>query len=150
MISDVLAAESVISTLEKIVIGIQVFGGLLLMIFTFSTIFIIFMAIGITVYSQKNEIIVMKLVGANNWYVRAPYIYQGIFFTLISIVISSAILIPILLTQYESIMYVGLGGLNIANMTWQIILTGLGVEIVFGILLSTLSSYFATRRYINY
>ena len=108
------------------------------------------MAIGITVYSQKNEIIVMKLVGANNWYVRAPYIYQGIFFTLISIVISSAILIPILLTQYESIMYVGLGGLNIANMTWQIILTGLGVEIVFGILLSTLSSYFATRRYINY
>lgn len=150
LISDVLASENVVSTLTKIVFGIQVLGGTLLLVFTISTILIIFLTIGITIYSQKNEIIIMKLVGATDWYVRAPFIYQGIFSTVVSILIASSIIIPLLLTQYENILSIALGDLQVSSIGFSVIAIGLMVEILFGILLSTISAYFATRRYINY
>ena len=150
LISDVLASENVVSTLSKIVIGIQVFGGTLLLVFTISTILIMFLTIAVTIYSQKSEIIIMKLVGATDWYVRAPYIYQGLFSTIVSIVIASAILIPILITQYDTVIALALGDLQVASLSINIIAVGILVELAFGILLSTLSAYFATRRYINY
>ena len=150
LISDVLASENVVSTLGKIVFGIQVFGGTLLLVFTISTILIIFLTIGITIYSQKNEIIIMKLVGATDWYVRAPFIYQGIFSTVVSVLIASAIIIPLLLTQYQNMMTLALGSLQVSSIDFSVIAIGLSVELVFGVLLSTISGYFATRRYINY
>lgn len=150
LISDVLASENVVSTLAKIVFGIQVFGGTLLLVFIISTIFIIFLTIGISIYSQKNEIIIMKLVGATDWYVRAPFIYQGVFYTVVSILIASLVIIPLLLTQYQTVMSIALGDLHVSSIGFSVVAIGLSVELVFGILLSTISAYFATRRYINY
>ena len=145
-----MASENVVSTLAKIVFGIQIFGGTLLLVFTISTILIIFLTIGITIYSQKNEIIIMKLVGATDWYVRAPFIYQGIFSTVVSVLIASAIIIPLLLTQYQNAMTLALGNLQVSSIGFSVIAIGLSVELIFGVLLSTISGYFATRRYINY
>lgn len=150
LISDVLASENVVSTLGKIVFGIQLFGGTLLLVFTISTVLIIFLTTGITIYSQKSEIIIMKLVGATDWYVRAPFIYQGIFSTVVSILIASSIIIPLLLTQYQNVMSLALGDLQVSSIDFSVIAIGLSVELAFGILLSTISGYFATRRYINY
>ena len=108
------------------------------------------MAIGITIYSHKNEIIIMKLVGATNWYVRSPYVMQSIVFAFISVLIASAIWVPIVLTQYNNLISSVAGDLNIAQMTPQLVLIGVGIEFAFALIIGVLSSYLATRRYIRY
>ena len=136
--------------LRNIVLGIQAIGLILLAIFTLSTFFVVVMAIGITIYSHKNEIIIMKLVGATNWYVRSPYVMQSIVFAFISVLIASAIWVPIVLTQYNNLISSVAGDLNIAQMTPQLVLIGVGIEFAFALIIGVLSSYLATRRYIRY
>lgn len=150
LISDVSAFEDILVTLKKIVLGIQIISLTLLAVFTISTVFIIFLTIGITVYSKKDEIIIMKLVGATNFYVRLPYILEGIIYSFMSVVIASLILVPLALFKYKSLLSVILGDLQVVDMNWLILCIGVGIELLFGVLLAVLSSYFATRRYIDY
>ena len=80
LISDVKAYEKILDTLRTIVFAVQIIGLSLFIIFTFSTILIIFLTVGITIYARKSEIIVMKLVGATDWFVSAPYLLQSLFY----------------------------------------------------------------------
>ncbi len=149
LIEDVLASENILETLGKVVLGIQIFGLSLLTVFTISTIFIIFLTVGITVYSHKEELIVMKLVGAGNWYIRAPYLAQSLIYALLGVFFASLLLLPLLLAQYKNIMSGLLGDLNVVDLDVFSLSVGTGIMVIFAILLAAFSSYFATRRYIN-
>ena len=45
---------------------------------TIAAIFLISTSIRITVYSRREEITIMRLVGATNWYIRFPFLIEGI------------------------------------------------------------------------
>ena len=63
----------------------------------------------------------MKLVGATNWYVRAPYVLQSLIFAFISVFISSLILVPLILVYYNDLMSSISGGLDISNISVNIV-----------------------------
>lgn len=149
LVEDVIASEDILATLRKIIFGIQVVGFSLLGIFAVCTIFVIFLTIGISVYSYKNEMIVMKLVGATNWYVRAPFILQSVIYTLLAVFIASVILIPAVLIYYQNTIKEILGNVGNFNISPEILLMGLGIMLLFGLFLSVTTTYFATRRYIR-
>lgn len=149
-VSDVLDSEYILGTLKKIVFGIQVFGTALLVIFSISTVFIIFLTIGITVYSQKQELIVMKLVGASDGFVRMPYLLQSVIYTILAALISSLILVPLIMLKYNDLLTLLVGDLNIRKIDTETVFMGFGFMLVFGFVLSFFSSYVATKRYINY
>jgi len=44
-----------------------------------AAIFLISTSIRLTVYSRREEITIMRLVGATNWYIRWPFLVEGIF-----------------------------------------------------------------------
>ena len=136
--------------LKNIVLGIQIISFVLLGIFTLSTFFVIILAVGLSIYSHKNELIIMKLVGATNWYVRSPYIMQSLIFAFVSVLIASLIWVPIVLTQYNNLMNSVAGGMNISQVTWQTVILGSLIEFLFAFGLAVFSSYLATRRYIRY
>lgn len=149
-VTDVIDSLGVVDTLRKIVVGIQAFGLILLVIFSFATFIIVFLVIGLTVYSQKDELRVMKLVGATNWYVKAPFIYLSLIYGIISSIIASLIVGLIVYFEYNNIVGALLGHLEVADITVQQILMGFGIIVLFALFLSWLSSYIATRRYISY
>ncbi len=149
LISDVLASENFISTLKKVVWGIQGTAAALLVVFTISTVFIVFLTIGMTIYSHKNELVVMKLVGATKGYIRSPYMLQSILYSLIALFISLIILLPILATQYNNMMDMLLGDLQAPQMNVQVLVIGVAIELVFALVLAIFSSFLATRRYID-
>ena len=47
--------------------------------------------IRISVYNSKDEISTMRLVGASNWFIRGPFLIQGIIAGLISVLVSFSI-----------------------------------------------------------
>ena len=84
MVDDVL---SIFDIVEKVLLG----GVILLTIVTF---FLIKNTIKITIFSRKDEIDIMRLVGASNFSIKQPFIIEGLFLGFLGAII------PIILTIY--------------------------------------------------
>ena len=64
-------------------------GGLVLIIFlTFATLFIISNTIRLTVFARRKEVSIMKYVGATDWFIRWPFLIEGMILGLIGGLIS--------------------------------------------------------------
>lgn len=64
--------------------------------FAFIALVIIFNTIKIAIYTHREEIMIMKLVGASSWFVRAPFIVEAVFYSLLSAVIASILVFPMI------------------------------------------------------
>jgi cell division transport system permease protein len=75
-----------VSRFEKAGLVLSVILILIAIIITFNT-------IRITIYSRKQEIEIMRLVGASNAYIRLPFIFEGAFYGIASAFISMILLL---------------------------------------------------------
>jgi cell division transport system permease protein len=73
-------------------------GGLILVsLLAVATLFIISNTIRITVFARRREVSIMKYVGATNWFIRWPFLLEGMFMGFAGAVIASLFLIQIYL-----------------------------------------------------
>lgn len=149
LIDKVIASEKILETLRRIVLGIQILGFGLLSIFSFTTFVILFLAVGLTVYAQKDEIRVMKLVGASNWYIRLPFLFQSAVYGFVASIISTSIVAGLLFWKYNEIASNLLGKDSIPHISIEVVALGTVIQITFALVLSLFSSYIATKRYIS-
>ena len=68
------------------------FGLWIVVILGLISLFIISNSVRMTMYSRRFEISIMKSVGATDWFVRIPFVIEGIVLGLVSGIISSAII----------------------------------------------------------
>lgn len=117
-------------------------------IFCFITILIIFNSIRLTIYSQKQEVEIMRLVGASNAYIRLPYIFEGIFYAFIGTILALifAVLTIKLASPYFSAKILGQ---NLSNFFWQNLLIISSIQLALGIILGVFSSLIAVRKYLK-
>lgn len=83
--------KDVIDQLTKMVSTINRFGLILMAVLVFVSIFIISTTIRLTINARKNEIFIMKYMGATNWFVRWPFIIEGLILGFIGAAISVGI-----------------------------------------------------------
>jgi len=124
-------------------------GGLLAsLILALMAIFVTFNTIRLTMYNWKDEISVMRLVGASNWYIRGPFIVEGVIYAVISFIITIIIFYS---SMYFISPYVNnfFGGLNFFNYFVNNAFTFSLVIFVASIALGILSSLLAIRRYLK-
>ncbi len=80
--------QEIIEQLFKITTIIR-WGGIALIIFlTLAMLFIISNTIRLTVFARRKEIAIMKYVGATNWFIRWPFLLEGLFLGFIGGVIA--------------------------------------------------------------
>ena len=117
-------------------------------VFCFISILIIFNAIRLTIYSQKQEIEIMRLVGASNAYIRLPYIFEGIFYALGGTILALlfAILTIKLANPYFSDKILGQ---DLSIFFWQNLLIISSAQLILGIILGIFSSLIAIRKYLK-
>ena len=70
----------------------RVAGVIIVISLIAATVFIVSNTIRITVYARRREISVMQLVGAENWFIRWPFVIEGILYGLIGSILASVIL----------------------------------------------------------
>lgn len=140
--------KDVIGKLSSITDTIQRVGLVLSAVFLFISILVVFNTIRMTIYAYRQEIEIMRLVGASNWFIRTPFIIEGLLYGVFSAAITFGLLWPAVkyfsprVTKYlpgtEMFMY-------FQDHVWQIILFLLVVAIFLGMF----SSYVAVRRYLR-
>jgi len=88
--------QTVIQHLSDLSNKVKRIGIIISGIFVVITVLIMFNTIRITIYTHREEIGIMKLVGASNWFVRAPFLVEMLLYALFAVIISLALLYPFL------------------------------------------------------
>jgi cell division transport system permease protein len=87
--------ETLIKDVFSITSGIKKFGIIVAIIFGVLAILVVFNTISLAILNNKEEISIMRLVGASNWFIRGPFIAQGVISSLIAILITLLIFTPV-------------------------------------------------------
>lgn len=140
--------KTVIDRLALIIESTQKIGLAIALMLSFMVVVVTFNTIRLIIYNAREEIAVMKLVGASNNYVRGPFIIEGIMFGFAAACVTMALL-------FGFAVWLGpvtqnfFGGLNLYTYFTANFFQTFAILISAGIVLATFSSYLAVRRYLN-
>ena len=148
-VSTVRDNQKVIDKLYKIIDFITRFGIILALIFMLVTIMVTFNTIRLTIYNRREEVEIMRLVGATNWYIRWPFVIEGIMYAIFATIITSLIvfvLLDVLSGRIEQFLSISTLGTSLINaLFWRILL----INVLASVGLSIIASTIAIRRYLN-
>ena len=140
--------KAAIDRLTNIIETSRRLGAAIALVLGMATLLIAFNTIRLAIYTARDEIGVMNIVGAGHWYVRGPFMIAGILYGVVSGLL-------VLLLLYPLTAWIGpgserfLGTFNVFSYfvtTFPLIFL---VIMVSGITLGALSSYLAVRRYLH-
>ncbi|OGI87022.1 hypothetical protein A2995_00430 [Candidatus Nomurabacteria bacterium RIFCSPLOWO2_01_FULL_33_24] len=139
--------KEIIDKLTSIINSSQQLGFFFTFIFIIISIIITFNTIRLTIYVAREEIEVMRLVGAGNKYIRGPFMVEGVIYGVISSLITIIIFYPI--TSWFGREMSSFFGMNLSeyylNNFFQIFI----IILLSGVALGTISSFLAVRKYLN-
>jgi cell division transport system permease protein len=87
--------KTVIDQLQTVIKYVQRFAWFTILIFSMASILITFNTIRLAIYTAREEISVMRLVGASNMYIRGPFVVEGTVYGVVSGLIALLILFPL-------------------------------------------------------
>jgi cell division transport system permease protein len=148
IVSEVVYQRDIVATLSKWTGAVRMIGTSVIVVLALVSIFIMMMVIGFKVSQKRDEIEIMKLLSATNWYIRTPFMLEGIFYgavgTLAGWLVASALLLYA--TPYlESF----LKGIPLLPVSPLFLLALLAAELLIAIGLGVLASYLAVLRYLK-
>ena len=145
-VEEVIFQEDVISSLSAWTSALRKIGvGLTLALATISLL-VLLVIIGMKIALRKEEIEILKLIGATPWYIRAPFVLEGVFYGLVGATISW-IITYILLLYSTPLLVSFLSGIPILPVNPLFMLFLLLGLIFGGAVIGVLGSILATRRY---
>lgn len=152
-VDDVIYERKVVKPLFSITAIIGTIAFLIIIVLLLAAIVLIFNTIRLSIYARRKEIEVMKLVGATNWFVRIPFLFEGFFEGFAGSIISIILLYFIgnfLLIKGERAIVdiMRIKELAIVGSGNVMLYVYVGV-LVLGGLIGILSSIIALRRYVK-
>jgi len=137
--------------IDRLTLAIQAtreIGFMIVVLFAIASILIAFATVRLAIYTAKDEIAVMRLVGASNSYIQGPFIVTGV----ITGVIASAL---VLLLLWPATWYAGtktaswFSGFSVANYYADHFSIIFFILLLSGIMLGAVASVLAIRKYLN-
>ena len=152
-VDDVVYGQTYVRRLFSITAIIGTIAFIIIIVLLLATIVLIFNTIRLSIYARRKEIEVMKLVGASNWFVRIPFLFEGFFEGFMGSIVSVVMLYLLgnfLLIRGERVIVdtMRIKELAILGSEHIIIYVYIGL-IVLGGLLGIISSGIALRRYVK-
>lgn len=124
-------------------------GGLVLALVLALVVFLItFNTIRIAIYSNRESIGIMRLVGATSSLIRGPYVIQGFIIALAASILAMIILIPLMNSIAPSFNNF-IPEFNIVSYFWSHFFYLFGIQLLVGLILTTISSAVAIRKYLR-
>ena len=137
--------------IDRLALAIQAtreIGFVIVILFAIASILIALATIRLAIYTAKDEIAVMRLVGASNAYIQGPFVVTGVITGLTAAVIVLFLLWPA--TWYAGVQTSDwFGGFNVANYYSGHFALIFSILMLSGIVLGAVASVLAIRRYLK-
>lgn len=123
-----------------------------IIVFILISMMIIFNTIRMAIFNRRDELIIMRLLGASTSFIRGPFVVETMLYGLVAALISLGAIALLFAVASQTLQASSLGLLDISysehyfrSRLWQI----LTIQILAGILIGAASSMIATRRYLK-
>ncbi len=142
--------QRIIDRIDAFTERLRVFAFGMGAVFVFIALLIVFNSIRVAIYTHREEIGIMKLVGASNSFIRLPFLLEGVLFSFVATAIMAAISFPVInllepsLSEFFDGQQVGLMAYYLQN--WWFVF---GLQFVGLSILSAISASWAMNRYLK-
>lgn len=123
-----------------------------IIVFTVISMLIIFNTIRMAIFNRRDELVIMRLLGASTWFIRGPFVVETMFYGAVAALISLSICAGLFAIASQTLNASTFGLLDISfsnqyfkSNIWSI----LTIQILVGIIIGAASSAIATRRYLK-
>jgi cell division transport system permease protein len=150
LINEISGTQEYIDFLQKLYYWTAIIGFFLVVIFGLISILVMVNILRIAIYSRRDEIEIMRLVGATNAYIRGPFIAEGILYNFIASIFVFVLFIPAfmyVLPLLNQLFGISIGS-DITGLTSGFYLS-LTVTNILGLVVGGLSAMIATQRYLK-
>ena len=145
--SDIRYGQNVVDNLFKATSVVRIFAAAFLILLILVSLVLIGNTIRLAIYARRREIGIMRLVGASNWFIRTPFLLEGVFQSLVGSILAiltllaaQAVIVPWLQNNLK-FLPVQIGGATFAQLA--------GLLIITGVVIGLLGSGTAVRRYLK-
>lgn len=128
-------------------------GVIAVALFALISVLIIFNTIRMTIFNRRDELQIMRLLGASTSFIRGPFVVETVIYGVLSAIISILIINALFVTASASLQATSFGLLDISysqeffgKYYWEL----LASQLTLGILIGAVSSMIATRRYLKF
>ena len=84
--------QDVVEQLFELTKMVRIFGFFIIVFLAMATLFIISNTIRLTVFARRKEIGIMKYVGATNWFIRWPFLMEGMVLGFLGAIVATVLL----------------------------------------------------------
>lgn len=142
--------RDIIQRLQRIIDFIRSVGLFISGVVLVFSVLVVFNTIRITIFSRRKEIEIMRLVGASNWYIRGPFLLEGVIYGLIATVVAMLVVYLVVITFGPALsQYLRDINEDVPAYFRSNVPTILLVQLVTGIGVGVLSSMIAIRRHLK-
>lgn len=140
--------QAVIERLSSVMGTVRGSGAVLTLILAFIAVLVAFNTIRLAIYTMREEIGIMRLVGASSWFIRGPFLVSGVLYGVAAAAAVLLVFFPIAWLAAPKLAFLvpefNLFSYFLANIVqFSLIMLGAGVT------LGVASSFIAVRRYLT-
>lgn len=142
--------QTVIESLSAITERVYQFGIAVSAIFVVISVIMMFNTIRLGIYSHRGEIAIMKLVGATNWFVRGPFVLEGVLYAIISSALAMGLLwlVVFVSAPYVNNFFLGYN-FNLDIFFYSNFFTIFVIQFLFSLVLAAGSGMISISRYLK-
>jgi cell division transport system permease protein len=140
--------KNIVDKLIKIITTAKTIGWAIVLVLIFLSVVVTFNTVSLAIYVSREEISLMKLVGAGNNYIRGPFVVEGLISGAMATVLALALLYPACIWVRNTTAGV-FGGIDLVNYFLGNIIQILLLLFAVGIFLGVVSSFLAVRKHLR-
>lgn len=144
-IDEVVYQEDVIKQLQEWTKSIRAIGVVSIVVLSLTSLLWITIITSLKVVNRRRTIQIMRVIGASKWYVRAPFIYEGIIYGILGSLLGWS-------SMYLALLYATpwlkefIGTISLFPLPLQFYAMQAGIGTLVGVVLGALASAFSTQR----
>lgn len=144
--------KKIIDRLIAITSFIKETGWLLSLTFVIISILVVLNTIRLTIFTRKDEIEIMRLVGASDIFIRVPFVVEGLLYGLLATIISTLLLSAGLAIMNPRItQYLGQSVTQrLDDFFWSHLLIIIGLQLLVGIVIGIICSLLTIRKHLRF
>lgn len=147
-VDEVVYYEDIVTNLSRWISSVEKVGIGVIAYLTLESILVILVIIGMQIASRKEEIEILKLIGATNWFIRKPFILTAIAYGLMGSLLAWGI--SYLLLLYSTpFLAEWLGDIPLLPISFGVMMLLLAGELVLGIMIGIIGGLLASHRFLK-